>query len=66
VPPVKDPVLVAIETFDKETFQLVITYNLPHPLPDDASLIEIKRDVNMKVFEIVAASATIGTTVETS
>jgi MscS family membrane protein len=66
VPPVKEPVLVAIESFDKETFQLVITYNLPHPLPDNTSLIEIKRDVNLKVFEIVAASATIGATVGTS
>jgi len=66
IPPVAAPVEVNIETFDKETFQLAISYQLPHPLPDNADLVALKRDVNMKVFEIITASAELGTPVGTS
>ncbi len=66
IPPVKEPVEINIEAFDKETFQLVISYQLPHPLPDNATLIALKRDVNMKVFEVIGANATMGTPVGTS
>ncbi len=66
IPPVNEPVEINIETFDKETFQLVISYQLPHPLPDNATLIALKRDVNMKVFEVLGANATLGTPVGTS
>ena len=65
-PPVIEPIEIAIETFDKETFQLIISYNLPHPLPDDVKLNTLKREINMKVFEIITASATLGTPVGTS
>lgn len=64
--PVKEPIDVHIENFDKETFQLIISYNLPHPLPDETKLNAIKRDVNMKVFEIINGRATLGTPVGTS
>jgi MscS family membrane protein len=66
IPPVKDPVEINIETFDKETFQLVISYQLPHPLPTNDTLLALKRDVNMKVFEIISANAILGTPVGTS
>lgn len=66
IPLVKEPIEINIETFDKETFQLVIAYQLPHPLPDDAKLISLKRDVNMKVYEITTANGTLGTTIGTS
>ncbi len=66
IPPVREPVEVNIETFDKETFQLVISYQLPHPLPSDTSLAALKRDVNMRVFEILGANATMGTPVGTA
>ncbi|MFI5188497.1 MAG: mechanosensitive ion channel family protein, partial [Chitinophagales bacterium] len=64
--PVKDPVEIHIEAFDKETFQMIISYHLPHPLPDDMNLTSLKRDINMKVFEIITKEATLGTPVGTS
>ena len=64
--PVKEQVEVSVEGFDKETFQMNITYHLPHPLPDDMKLTAIKRDINMKVFEIITANASLGTPVGTS
>lgn len=66
MPLVKDPVEVVVESFDKETFQLVISYHLPHPLPEDVKLTALKRDVNMKVFDLISTVATIGTAVGTS
>ncbi len=65
-PPVKEPIEAFIETFDKETFQLIISYSLPHPLPDDASLNALKREINLKVFEVIGSNATLGTAVGTS
>lgn len=66
MPLVKDPVDIYIETFDKETFQLVIAYHLPHPLPGDEKLNALKRDINLKVFEVISGHATMGTPVGTS
>jgi MscS family membrane protein len=65
-PPVKEPIDAIIETFDKETFQLIISYTLPHPLPDEANLNALKREINLKVFEIIGRSAIMGTAVGTS
>lgn len=65
-PPVITPVEVIVETFDKETFQMVIYYHLPHPLPDDLKLNTVKREINLLVYDIITASATIGTPVGTS
>ena len=66
ISPVKEPIEISIESFDKETFQLIISYNLPHPLPDDATLAATKREVNMKVFEIITRTTNLGTPVGTS
>ncbi len=61
-----DPVDATIEVFDKETFQLVISYHLPHPLPADVSLGGIKREINMKIFGAIAQYGTLGTPTGTS
>jgi MscS family membrane protein len=64
--PVREPVDIFMESFDKETFQLVVSYHLPHPLPEASKLNEIKRDINLKVFGTIASYATLGTPVGTS
>lgn len=66
LPFVKDPVEANIEIFDKETFQLVISYHVPHPMPGGMKLTEAKREVNMKVFALITEVASIGTPVGTS
>ncbi len=63
---VKAPVEVTIETLDKETFQLVVSYNLPHPLPEGKNLTALRREVNMKVFEVISGKAVLGTPIGTS
>lgn len=64
--PVREPIDIIAETFDKETFQLVISYQLPHPLPEGVKLNLLKTRVNLKVFAIINQFATIGTAVGTS
>lgn len=66
IAPIREPITVNLETMDKETFQLIISYNLPHPLPEEIKLIDIKRDANLKIFEVISAHATLGTAVGTS
>ena len=63
---VKEPVDVHIETLEKETFQLVISYHLPHPLPDGQKLNVLKRDISLKVFDMITRVTTIGTPAGTS
>ncbi len=58
--PVKEPVEVTIESFDKETLQLAVSYHLPHPLPAHTKLNDIKHEINMKVFDVIAANAILG------
>jgi len=65
-PPVRDPIEITVEAFDKETFQMVISYHLPHPLPEDMKLTTIKREINMKVFDMINRHAKLGTPVGTS
>lgn len=60
MPPVIQPVTAVLETFDKETFQLVVAYHLPHPLPDGSNLLNIKHEINLKVFEIISRYAQMG------
>ena len=66
IQPVRDPVEVTIETLDKETFQLVVSYSLPHPLPNELNLTAIRREVNMKLFEVISGKAVLGTPIGTS
>jgi len=66
VPGVKEPVVISVDAYEKETFQLAVNYDLPHPLPDSLSLVQIKRDVNLKIYEVVSANAKLGTPVGTS
>lgn len=66
ISPVEPPIEINVETFDKETFQLVINYHLPHPLPGDYNLAGLKREVNLKVFDIITSKAALGTPIGTS
>jgi MscS family membrane protein len=63
---VEEPVEVAIESFDKETFQIIVNYHLPHPMPDHIKLSAAKREINMKVFEIASGNATLGSPVSSA
>ena len=65
-PPVSEPITALLDSFDKETFQLVVSYHLPHPLPEGDSLADIKHKVNLKVFEIISKNAKLGTPVGTA
>jgi MscS family membrane protein len=66
IPGVKEPVIVGIDAYEKETFQLSVNYDLPHPLPDGMELVDIKRQVSMKIYEVITARATLGTPIGTS
>ena len=65
-PPVKEPITALLDSFDKETFQLVVSYHLPHPLPEGEALADLKHKVNLKVFEIISKNAKMGTPVGTA
>lgn len=51
--PVAEPVNVSLDNFEKETFQLIVSYHLPHPLPMGYTLPSLKHSINIRVFEIV-------------
>ncbi|MES2703130.1 MAG: mechanosensitive ion channel domain-containing protein [Bacteroidota bacterium] len=61
LPYIQQPVDIAVESFDKDTFQLVVSYQLPYPLADDVKLPAVKREVNIRVYEIASANASLGT-----
>ena len=63
---VKEPLIVSLDNFEKETFQLLVSYHLPHPMPDGSTLAGLKHDVNVKVFGIVNKYGQMGTAVGTS
>ncbi len=65
-PPITEPITIVIETFDKETFLLMVNYFIPHPLPADMKLLAVKSQINLKIFELVSNVAQIGTPVGTS
>jgi MscS family membrane protein len=56
----KEPVDVTIETFGENSFQLVVTYHLPHPLPDGKTLPQIKEEVNIYAYEILSRYRRMG------
>jgi MscS family membrane protein len=53
VQPVAEPVEVLIESFGEQTFQLSISYHLPHPLPEGFSLEKIKKEINGNIYGLV-------------
>ena len=65
-PVVMEPVTVQLDSFDKETFQLVVSYQLPHPLPDGKTLPELKHSISMIVFEIINRYGAMGTPLGTA
>lgn len=64
--PVSEPLTVSLDNFEKETFQLIVAYHLPYPLPEGQTLVELKHSVNLKVFEIIGKYGQMGTAVGTS
>ncbi len=58
--PVKEPVIVVLENFDKDTMQLMITYHLPNPLPEGANLLELKHEISVKIFDTIGRYAQFG------
>jgi len=66
IQPIISPIDIYTETFDKETFQLVINYHLPHPLPGDDRLLDLKKEINLRIFEVISTYAQVGTPVGTS
>lgn len=49
---VLEPVEAALDTFGENSFQLLLSYHLPHVL-SDKDLPAIRQEINMKAFEIV-------------
>jgi MscS family membrane protein len=50
---IKENTDVQLNSFDKETMQLLISYSLPHPLTEESTIDKIKQVINMRVYEIV-------------
>lgn len=48
-----EPVDVVLDTFGENSFQLLLSYHLPHQLPDN-SLPAVRQEISMKAFGIVA------------
>ncbi|MBL7718322.1 MAG: mechanosensitive ion channel family protein [Flavipsychrobacter sp.] len=62
---VKAPVDVTIEGFGENVFQLQIAYHLPHPMAQGSSQSEIKQQINLSAYAIVAAHSQQHVEVET-
>lgn len=60
--PLQEPIDVVVAGFDKETFQLSVSYILPYPLPANTNITALKKEVNMKIFATISKYATLGTT----
>lgn len=50
---VVEPVDVLLDTFGENSFQLLLSYHLPHQLPD-SSLPALRQEISMKAFGIVS------------
>ncbi len=59
-PPATLPVEAYVESFDKETFLLVVTYSLPFPFPAHETIYVIKQRINTKIFELISKYAIVG------
>jgi len=51
---VSDPIEIVTDGFGENIFQLTITYSLPVPLPQGAHLNDIKHQVNMSIYNVLA------------
>lgn len=51
---VTEPIEVLADGFGENVFQLIISYSLPVPLPQGATLNDIKHQVNMNVYYVLA------------
>ncbi|MBC7553820.1 MAG: mechanosensitive ion channel family protein [Taibaiella sp.] len=46
-------VTITLDHFEKETFQLVTSFQLPHPLPEGSTLTELEHKVKLLVFSLI-------------
>ena len=53
-PQVTKPIMVLLEGFGENTFQLAVSYYLPHPLSNGAKLDPIKQEVNFKAYSVIS------------
>jgi MscS family membrane protein len=53
IQPVAEPVDLLIDSFGEQTFQLSISYHLPHPLPDGFGLEKIKKEINTSIYALI-------------
>ena len=51
---VTEPIEVLADGFGENVFQLIISYSLPVPLPQGATLNDIKHQINMGVYSVLA------------
>jgi len=54
---IKEPIEVTLESFGVETFQVVITYHVPNPLPANVTIDEVKQKINLQTYDIVTKYA---------
>jgi MscS family membrane protein len=57
---VNNPVSVLLESMEKETMQLLISWHFAHPLPDGADLATMRHKVHLIVFETISQYAKQG------
>lgn len=48
------PIEASIESFNEASFQILVSYYLPTPLPEQSNLAHIKSEVNFTVYAIIA------------
>ena len=53
IEPVHEPVDLLIESFGEQTFQLSVSYHLPHPLPEGFTLEQIKKEINTNIYSLI-------------
>jgi len=52
-PTVQGPINVAVDGFGENVFQVIVNYTLPWPIPAGQTEADIKRIINLKVYDIV-------------
>ena len=53
IQPVIEPVDILIEAFGEQTFQLSISYHLPHPLSEGYTLEKVKKGINTTIYSMI-------------
>ena len=51
--PVTEPIEVVLESYGEKTFQLLLSYHIPNPLPDGLTVNGVKHEISMQAYGIV-------------